>query len=256
MRIITSGDRIEIYKMNNYAARMDFTREIEIVENEEEEKQQSLKDRKATLNKARNNIMRLISANPDMTTFITLTFANEHDIKNSKKLLNVLFTQLRKEYWDLKYLWVLELGEKHKRLHYHILCNIYIPIKLSSNKEVKSKIHKKYEEEFRKSYWPYGFIDIRCLDQENNTNIALYVSAYIVKSLFEVSIDGRVYGYSRKTLIRPVETKIYSNDNLEQILNLFSDYKVVFSNSYKIGFTDWKGERRGEVTYLDMIKNK
>ncbi|MGL4107275.1 rolling circle replication-associated protein [Clostridium sp. LP20] len=257
LKIITSGDRLEIYKMNNYAARTNFKRDLkakEIILNEEKGKIQSQKDRKATLNKARNNIMRLIKANPDMTTFITLTFSRVPNYKESKRLLNIFFTKLRKEHDGLKYIWVLELGEKYKRLHYHLLTNLPIGVKLSSNFEEKTENHKRFEELFRQEYWDHGFIDIRNLKQEDNTNIALYVSAYIVKSLIDVKVDGRVYSYSHKTMNRPIETKVYSNDNLEQLLSKFDDYDLIFSNSYNIGFTDWKGERKGTVTYLDLNK--
>lgn len=256
LKIITSGDRLEIYKMNNYLARTDFEREIEKAQDTKDDKKgiQSLKDRKATLNKARNNIMRLIKSNPDMTTFITLTFSNVQDYKKSKQLLNIFFTKLRRDYTDLKYIWVLELGDKNKRLHYHLLTNVLVPLNLSGNNEIKSYEHKIYEEQFRKAYWPHGFVDIRDLDQEDNTNIALYVSAYIVKSLLDINIDGRVYGYSHKTIDRPVETKLYSNCSIEELLNHFKEYKIGYTNSYKIGFTDWQGERKGTVTYFDMSK--
>ncbi len=122
--------------MNNYLARTDFEREIEKSQDTKDDEKgiQSLKDRKATLNKARNNIMRLIKANPDMTTFITLTFSNVPDYKRSKQLLNIFFTKLRRDYTDLKYIWVLELGEKNKRLHYHLLTNVLVPLNLSGNK--------------------------------------------------------------------------------------------------------------------------
>ena len=256
LKIITSGDRLEIYKINNYLARTDFEREIEKAQDTKDDEKgiQSLKDRKATLNKARNNIMRLIKSNPDMTTFITLTFSNVPDYKRSKQLLNIFFTKLRRDYTDLKYIWVLELGEKNKRLHYHLLTNVLVPINLSDNNKTKSFEHKIYEEQFRKTYWPHGFVDIRDLDQEDNTNIALYVSAYIVKSLLDINIDGRVYGYSHKTIDRPVETKLYSNCSIEELLNHFKEYKIDYTNSYKIGFTDWQGERKGTVTYFDMSK--
>lgn len=259
LKIISSGDRIEIYKMNHYTARTDFARTAEgeeVEKMEYEHREQSMKDRKATLNKARNSIVRLIKANPDMTTFITLTFSKVPDYKKSKKLLNIFFTKLRKDYSNLKYIWVLELGEKNKRLHYHLLTNIKIPIKLSGNFEEKTDEHKLYEEQFRREYWEHGFIDIRNLKQEDNTNIALYVSSYIVKSLLEIKIDGRVYSYSHKTMSRPVETKIYSNQSIEELLIQFQDYNLDYTNSYNIGFTDYKGTRSGTVTYLDMSKKK
>ncbi len=150
-------------------------------------------------------------------------------------------------------MWVLEYGDLHKRLHYHLLCNIPVLIPLSDSKHRKSEEHKKLENEFASKYWSYGIIDIRHLNQEGNTNIALYVSSYIVKSLQDLNLEGyRVYGYSRKTLNKPIEIKTYTKDNLEQILSQFSEYEVTFSNSYPIGYEDYKGEHKGVVTYLDL----
>jgi cadmium resistance protein CadD (predicted permease) len=263
LKIIKSGKRIEIYKINNYVIVQGKTHEgtkiIEgILEGEnqkekQEKEKQSNKDRKTTLNNARNNIIRLIKANDDMNTFITLTFAEEQDYKESKKSLNIFFTKLRKNYNALKYIWILEYGDKNNRLHYHLLCNIPIGIKMSSSKEKKSQEHKVLENNFSKRYWKYGFVDIRKLDQEGNTNIALYVATYITKSMDNKELEGyRIYGYSRKTLNKPIETKIYTRDSIEKVLKDFSEYEIEFSNSYSIGYKDWRGDHIGKVNYYDL----
>lgn len=266
LKIIKSGDRIEIYKINGYVineGKKDRGHKIiedllnkysgEVVKEQELQPKQSKKDRRRTLTDARNNIIRLIKSNPDMNTFITLTFAEQQNYKESKKSLKGLFDKLRRDYSKLKYLWVLEYGEKNKRLHYHLLCNIPILIRLSDSNHEKTDEHKRLENEFVSRYWNYGYVDIRELNQESNTNIALYVSTYIVKSLQDLNLEGyRVYGYSRKTLEKPLEEKIYTKASLAQILNKFKEYDITFSNSYGIGYSDWKGEHKGIVTYLDL----
>lgn len=261
LKIIKSGNRIEIYKINNHVIKQGKKHEgTKIIEgllggrdSQELNGKQSKKDRKITLNNARNNIIRLIKANDNMNTFITLTFAKEQDYKESKKSLNILFTKLRKDYTSLKYIWVLEYGDLNNRLHYHLLCNIPIEIKLSSSKERKSQEHKRLENEFRMKYWKYGFVDIRQLNQEGNTNIALYIATYITKSMENVDLEGfRIYGYSNKTLNKPIEEKIYTTDTMEEILNQFKDYDIKFSNSYPIGYIDYKGDHTGLVNYYDM----
>lgn len=267
LKIIKCGDRLEIYKINNYVineSKIDEGYKIidKLLEDntsdpkEKQSKRDSKQIRKETLNKARNSIIRLIKCNPSMQTFITLTFKIEQDYKESKKSLNNLFTKLRKDYANLKYLWCLEFGDLNNRLHYHLLCNIPINIKLSSSKEKKSQEHKQLEQEFKKKYWNYGFVDIRALGegQENNTNIALYVATYIVKSLGNLDLEGyRCYGYSRKTLDKPIEEKIYTTDSLETILRQYKDkYEITYSNSYKVGYEDYKGEHKGTVSYFDM----
>lgn len=264
LKIIRSGKRIEIYKINNYlipeSKKDEGYKRVEKLLEEEKDKDEGpgverdkKEVRKETLNKARNNIIRLIKSNDDMTTFITLTFAKEQDFKESKKSLNTLFTKLRRDYENLKYLWVLEFGDLNKRLHYHLLCNVMVEIKLNSSEEKKSQGHKQYENEFRKKYWKYGFVDIRSLNQEGNTNIALYVATYIVKSLQDIELEGyRIYGYSRKTLNKPIEVKIYTKDSIEHILSQFEEYEITYANSYDIGYKDWKGDHLGRVNYYDM----
>ena len=266
LKVIKSGNRIEIFKINNYvineSKKDEGSKIIEGLlggnkEDSEEKNNETTKDkkdiRKTTLNNARNNIIRLIKANNDMNTFVTLTFAKEQDYKESKKSLNIFFTKLRKDYKELKYIWVLEYGDLNNRLHYHLLCNIPIDIKLSSSKEKKSKDHKRLENEFSMKYWRYGFVDIRQLDQEGNTNIALYVATYITKSTENRELEGyRIYGYSRKTLNKPIETKIYKKESIEEILKDFSEYEIIFSNSYSIGYRDWKGDHIGKVHYYDL----
>lgn len=268
LKIIQSGDRIEIYRINNYVVNesqidegykiidklLSEIENIEVVADDPKEKQ-SLKDRVRNLTDARNNIIRLIKCNPDMKTFITLTFAEEQDYKESKVSLNNLFNKLRRHYSELKYLWVLEYGDLHNRLHYHLLTNIPIKIKLSSSKEKKSLGHKQLEQDFEKRYWKYGWVDIRALDQEDNTNIALYVATYIVKSIENLDLEGyRVYGYSRKTLDKPLQEKIYTTDSIENILKRYSGYEIAFSNNYKIGYRDYKGDHIGTVSYFDLSK--
>lgn len=109
LRIIKCGSRVEIYKIHNYIVRKSEKHEgfkrIEKMQKDLQDKKeiketekQSKKNRISTLNAARNNIIRLIKCNYDMTIFITLTFAKEQDYKESKKSLDYLFHRLRKQY--------------------------------------------------------------------------------------------------------------------------------------------------------------
>ena len=191
-----------------------------------------------------------------MNLFVLLTFKDNKDYKSSKKCLNNFFNKLRKDYKDLKYLWVMEYGDINGRLHFHVLCNIPVNIKLAATKENKSKDHKELENYFNEKYWGYGYVFIRSLSQEGNTNVALYVSVYITKSLEKKELEGyRIYGYSHKTLNKPIERRTYTNECIEDILSNFKGYEIKFSNSYGIGYTDYKGEHIGTVLYLDLKEN-
>lgn len=268
LKIIRSGsNRIELYKVSNYLIRKNGksnNKQGRRGKNELESNKKienSKRNRKTTLTNTRNNIIRLIKSNPDMNTFITLTFAIEVDYKESKILLNNFFNKLRRKYNNLKYLWVLEFGTKNQRLHYHLLTNIDLPkeINFARSKERKSKKHKEFENTFSSKYWQYGFVDIRNLEQEDNTNIALYVSCYIVKDLLDKQFEGyRIYGYSRKTLTKPNVSTIYDGRNIEELLKEFGEkYELKYTNSYDIGYLDkYNNEHKGKVTYLDLIKIK
>lgn len=268
LKIIRSGsNRIELYKVSNSLIRKNGksnNKQGRRGKNELESNKKienSKRNRKTTLTNTRNNIIRLIKSNPDMNTFITLTFANEVDYKESKKLLNNFFNKLRRNNKDLKYLWVLEFGSKNGRLHYHILINLELPsnINFAKSRERKSKEHKQFENTFNKKYWNYGFVDIRNLDQEGNTNIALYVSCYIVKDLLDKQLEGyRIYGYSKKTLSKPTTTTQFDNRSIEELLKEFSnEYELKYTNNYNIGYLDKDNkEHKGTVTYLDLIKKR
>ena len=98
-------------------------------------------------------------------------------------------------------------------------------------------------------------MDIRSLKQEGNTNIALYVSTYIVKSLGNKDLEGyRVFGYSNKTLDKPIIEKILDKRKIEEILKDYLDYNLTYCNSYPIGYTKDGIERKGTVSYFDFTK--
>lgn len=267
LKIVVCDQRIEIYKVINYAINEKRTKEefYRFVNEELEEGEERKDTRKTTnenridtLNKARNNIIRLIKCNSDMNVFLTLTFAKESNYKESKKYLNNLFNKLRRDYKGLKYLWVLEYGENGThRLHYHVLTNIPIDINLSTSKEYKTKEHKELEQKFKQQYWKYGFVDIRKLNDEGNTNVALYVSSYIVKSMKDISLNGyRIYGYSYKTMDKPKIYKSMDKRTIEEILNYYSNlgYKMSYSNSYDVGYTKDGKTHKGKVAYFDFEK--
>lgn len=263
LKIISSGIyKLEIYKANDYSIIINkdsnnkHGRQGKQELEQEEKEENTQRARKTTLINARNRIIRLIKSNSDMNTFITLTFAEEVDYKQSKKYLQAIFLKLNRHNDNFKYLWVLEFGKLKGRLHYHLLCNLELPKKVNfvANNKKKGKKHKEYENKFSKKYWKYGFVDIRSLDQEGNSNVALYVSCYITKDLLNKQLEGyRIYGYSSKSLNKPIIYTDYTEKTLEEVLkDLKKDYEITYTNSYEIGYIKDGEDRKGIMTYADM----
>lgn len=253
LKIVNSGrDRIEIYYSKDYAIehcvnKPKGKRKKKIYDNKEQEEAAKKKNRISNLNNSRNKIARLIACNQDLDIFITLTYSYQVDMRDSKRALNNFFSKLRKKQKNLKYLWVLEF-QGNGNIHYHVLTNLNIEI--DTTKYRKSEQHKKVERDFANKYWNHGFVDIRSLKGEGNSNVAKYLTAYITKDMMDKDLNGsRIYGYSNKTMYKPITTKILESKDQDEILQLFKDYDIQYSNSYSIGF---KGV--GKMNYFDMVK--
>lgn len=61
----------------------------------------------------------------------------------------------------------------------------------------------------------------------------------------------RIFGYSKSTTDKPITTKILQEvKDQHELLKLFDDYDINFTNSYGIGsFGD-------KVNYFDMVKKE
>ena len=216
--------------------------------------------RKQTLYQARNNIIRLIASNTDLQTFVTLTYKeNIQDIKLTKKHLNLFFKKLQRDYKHLKYFYVFEL-QNRGAIHYHLLLNLNaldnkFNIVTANSNQKKLEQQKDLENNFAKRYWKHGFIDIRNLHQEGNSNIAKYVSCYLVESLLNLDLEGnKCYGYSRN-IIKPTIEKIETKDSIESLLSL-DNYKLTYVNQYKMIYRNkLNQEVKGQVNYFDYEKN-
>ena len=263
-KIIKSGERLEVYKYSCYIPEGKETKNKEGRRgkkeiSKEQKKINKINSRKQTLYNARNTIIRLISSNQDLQTFVTLTYKeNQQDIKLTKKHLNLFFKKLQKKYEYLKYIYVFEL-QKRGAIHYHILLNLnaldnQFNIKTANNNQKKPMEQKKLEIEFSKKYWKHGFIDIRNLREEGNTNIAKYVSAYLVSDLFEYDMQSnKIYGCSRN-LNKPIVEKLETKDTIEELIEL-NNYDLKYVNHYQIFYRNKKNEEvTGNVNYFDYIK--
>lgn len=253
LKIINSGDeRVEVYYSKDYKIRTGEVKkkrgQARRYKSKEQEQYEKRKNKLTNLNNSRNKINRLIASNPDLDKFITLTYAESVKMEDSKKHLAYFFTKLRRKQEGLKYIWVLEF-QGNGNIHYHILTNFKIDI--DTNRFRKSERHKEVEREFSAGFWKHGFIDIRDLKAEGNTNVARYLTAYITKDMMDKEMNGaRVFGYSRSTMDKPVITKVLENMDQQQLLKMFEEYDIKFTNSYDIGLIGDK------MNYFDMVKKE
>jgi hypothetical protein len=254
LKIINSGDeRVEVYYSKDYKIRTGEVKknrgQARRYKTKEQVQYEKRKNKLTNLNNSRNKINRLIASNSDLDKFITLTYAESVSMEDSKKQLAYFFTKLRRKQEGLKYIWVLEF-QGNGNIHYHILTNLKIDI--DTNRFRKSEKHKEVERKFAAVFWKHGFVDIRDLKAEGNTNVAKYLTAYITKDMFNKEMEGkRIFGYSKSTMDKPIVTKILQEvKDQQEILKLFEEYDINFTNSYSIGsFGD-------KMNYFDMVKKE
>ena len=253
IKLVECGNRLELY---HYAVPILEDR-INNTEGRKGKHAESERDkagnRRKVLNKARNQIIRLANCNQDMTSFVTLTYAdNMQDLKQSKKDLEKCIRLLQKDYKGFKYLYVLEF-QARGAIHYHMLCNMPVLIKTAKKGHRKPQKQKDLENEFRLDYWPNGWCDIRNLETEGNTNAGLYVSSYLVEDLYKLDLQGgKCYGYSRN-LTKPNITRCYQGMTHLDVIREFSEaYDIKYISNYQIQYQSGVRSCHNNVNYFDM----
>ena len=255
-KIIVSGDRLEMFIYSGQG--IELNRFDEQAKRGEEKKQQhleesknKLKSRKCNLNNAKNKIRRLIDCNQDMSTFLTLTFADDIAFSESKRKLNIFFKLLKRKHESLKYIWVLELT-KRGRPHYHCLINYPVPCETTTRKgQKKSQEQMDFENWFNEKFWRNGFVTIQKVRSGAEGKLSNYLTKYLTKDLINLELEElenqKVYNYSRN-LNRPIIDRYSSNKSIEEEIKDKKDYYIRFVNSYPIG--------NENVTYIHFEKIK
>lgn len=106
------------------------------------------------INRAKNEMCRLILANNDVfKTFITLTYKFDiNDLDNSNKELHKFVSKVRRCFKDFKYLCVPEFTKKN-RIHYHMITNIdYNNVTLINENMSLMKLYNKIKNKSIKIY--------------------------------------------------------------------------------------------------------
>jgi len=185
-KTITSGTLVEVYQFEVplMIGRKPFKSANSIGEIRDDE----YKKRSAT--KAVSTIRRLIHANFEKyAKFISLTFKNTEKFNiqsltecNDRKV--TFLAKLRSINHKVKYICVPEYQDRGA-VHYHVICNLpYL------------------EKKVLKKLWPYGFSDIRAIDEVSRQ--AHYVAKYVQKNRLDPRFDGRRTYVTSTNLLRPV----------------------------------------------------
>lgn len=252
LKTIQSGNRIEIYKYSRahergFQGKNKTGRKGKGIADKE-------KNRRETLNKARNQVIRLVNCNPDLMTFISLTYKeNMQDLLIGKADINRLCKTLKRDYAYLKYLYVLEF-QSRGAIHYHMLCNLPVQSETAKSRHLKPDGQKILERQFHEMYWPHGWVDIRDLRQEGNTNAGRYLSVYLIEDLFTIDLQGaKCYGYSRN-LRKPIEHTTMTQQKPHEIPFDFDGYDLKYASSYETKYEVDGKVIKNQVNYYDMYK--
>lgn len=144
--------------------------------------------------RARERLYDLVSANintnPEMTTFITLTFAdNVSTLEEANPLFRAFVRRLNKAFaLKVKYISVVEF-QKRGSVHYHVLF-FNLPF---------FNIH-----EFE-NIWGHGYTNVQAL--HDIKNVSAYVAKYLSKETFDKRLVGQKVYFSSRGLLRSKITR-------------------------------------------------
>ncbi len=172
------------------------------------------KSRKDNLYRAKSRLKRLISSNPDLIKFITLTFEKKiTNIKDANYIFQGFIRRMNKKFKNFKYIAVPEFqrdfdykGESNARVHYHLICNIKDFVANSYIKEI----------------WNHGHVNVKDLKEGY---IEYYLSKYLTKD-----IDSRLFG-RRKYLYSQNCSKplVFNKVDFMLINELVNDLKMLYA---------------------------
>ncbi len=233
-KVMVSGKQVEVFKYQK-----NVWREFEATEKEtfKEPKQLNIfqqlaiKKQKAqfSLNRTKTEIRRLTNSNPQLSKFMTLTFAeNITDLREANYIFNQFIKRISYKYGDFEYLAVPEF-QKRGAVHYHLLCKLPF-VKVADLQEI----------------WGQGFIKINKIDDVNN--VGAYVCKYLTKDMF----DERTFG----------KKKFFRSQSLFEAIELLGWYAVKFVERFLSGLTPvfektfeskWVGQVEYRAYSLDFL---
>ena len=208
-KCVISGGYIEFYKYS-LPIECDFVRLHKVVKSKSLEIDEKYQRREDNLSRTRQTVRRIIWSNiTPHTKFLTLTVKdNITDVKVFRRMFTTFLQAMKREGYDLRYLYVLE-RQKRGALHAH--CVVF------NDEKIPLKVLKKC--------WHYGRSEIKILNglkyktDERIVDIGAYVCKYITKESV-TEWGSRTYNCS-KGLKRPIDISLKSYGDFD--IGIFED---------------------------------
>ena len=246
-KVVVSGKHVEVYKYKKNVWR-DFEKKENKNNNtpQKEPKQLDIFERikiqqqkqAYSVNRTRTEIRRLINSNPQLTKFMTLTFAeNITDLKQANYLFNQFIKRMNYKYPNFRYLAIPEF-QKRGAVHYHLLCDMPF-------------IHFREITEI----WGHGNIDIKTLN--NVDNIGAYVCKYLSKDMFDERTFGKKKYFRSQTLTDPIEILGWlATKFIERFLSLLTPtFEKTFESEW-VGEVEYKAYRLDNLVFKNGVLNR
>ena len=187
-KLVVSGNTVEIYKYTKWQL-FDFKCKRNNFEKDKTNKRSALADHRAT-----TMICNLVNCNPNLTKFLTLTYAKEQkDLTEANLEFNLFVKRLKTKYSYFQYVAVVEFQQRGA-VHYHIVCNLeYVR---------KKKLEK---------IWGFGWVEI------NRVRNVLDVGRYFVKNFINYNL-GQVFAtHAQKKLLSKKDLSKIKNSEKEKM---------------------------------------
>ncbi|MDD3487674.1 MAG: hypothetical protein PHF35_04875 [Candidatus Moranbacteria bacterium] len=221
-RAIISGHEIEHYQYLDKPLWRGYKR---LKPRKEKEKKEQTEKSKFSVNRTITEIRRILSNNPQLIKFLTLT-TKIIDVAKANHLFNLYTQRMKDRYPEFQYFAVIEFmpdidhkGNKKPdggEVHYHALCNL----RYVRNKELAE-------------IWGQGFVRIN--RKKKADDLRGYLSKYLWKDMKDKRLFGKKKYFCSQDLNRSTE---YINDEAKSyIQNNESNFELiedkVFSNEYR-----------------------
>ncbi len=205
------------------------------------------------IRRSKSQLQRIVKSNEtEFKTFITLTYAeNITDVSISNKKFANCIRSIKRKKSNFKYICVPEF-QKRGAVHYHLLtnldikedCDIIIPQKEFTEKQLEKMTEKQRKKCFDIKYWHKGYSSIFPV---KNINVVGYMSKYMTKD-----IDQRLWGKRRYLYSQNLKspTTIYLN------LNDIEDFRhyVDITNECKLNYESFYSDLNGELIEFKEYK--